>query len=257
MIIINSPPSFAMIWKLIRSWIDPHNAGKVEIFSGNRSSWEERLLEFVDRDQLPADYGGWETNDTMDEILRKEMVRQYRSINPDEEAVKEETYVLNFNKKNESQHGVSVKSGQKTRLTIFTNSKSGFTVRITNSKGKLVQGIPSQGIQINTNGTNGRGGTLDKPLRVNLEDMGVHLDIPGLYNVQLSLDEKSRGGNYLLASLGYKERRKVKDNTKKVLFLPGSMIKLTTTSLGFGTFPFEGENDNDDNEEQVEFYTYE
>ena len=57
MIVVNVPRFFALTWRLIKGWIDPRTAGKVELISA-RKHWEERLKELVDIDQLPSDYGG-------------------------------------------------------------------------------------------------------------------------------------------------------------------------------------------------------
>lgn len=67
MIIINSPRFFTATWNIIKGWLDPRTASKVEVLS-NRKVWEKSLLEYVDADQLPSDYGGTGpfTNDTME-----------------------------------------------------------------------------------------------------------------------------------------------------------------------------------------------
>mmetsp|Transcript_20133 Transcript_20133/g.29589 ORF Transcript_20133/g.29589 Transcript_20133/m.29589 type:complete len:161 (+) Transcript_20133:85-567(+) len=57
MLIINAPRFFSLSWKIIKGWIDQRTAAKIEIIS-SRSSWEKRLKELVDKDQLPSDYGG-------------------------------------------------------------------------------------------------------------------------------------------------------------------------------------------------------
>merc|ERR1711865_980996 len=57
MFIINSPIFFTASWKIIRGWLDPRTAGKVEVIS-SRKSWEKALLNYIDADELPSDYGG-------------------------------------------------------------------------------------------------------------------------------------------------------------------------------------------------------
>ena len=66
MFIVNGPRFFGASWKLIRGWLDPRTAGKIEVIS-DRKTWEAKLLEHVDIDQLPADYGGKGPN-TVDTI---------------------------------------------------------------------------------------------------------------------------------------------------------------------------------------------
>jgi len=56
-VIVNAPTFFSAIWSIIRRWLDPRTAGKIEIFSFKGSA-ERRLKELIDADQLPSDYGG-------------------------------------------------------------------------------------------------------------------------------------------------------------------------------------------------------
>jgi len=57
MIVVNAPGFFSVTWRLIKGWIDARTANKVEIYS-SRKKWEKRLLELIERDNLPSDYGG-------------------------------------------------------------------------------------------------------------------------------------------------------------------------------------------------------
>jgi hypothetical protein len=57
MLIVNAPTFFAATWRLIKGWLDPRTASKIEVIS-SRSAMEKRLLEFIDADKLPSDYGG-------------------------------------------------------------------------------------------------------------------------------------------------------------------------------------------------------
>lgn len=57
MVIINGPRFFGATWSLIKGWLDPRTAGKIEVIS-SKKAWTKKLLEFIDEDQLPKDYGG-------------------------------------------------------------------------------------------------------------------------------------------------------------------------------------------------------
>ena len=57
MFIINGPRFFSATWSLIKSWLDPRTADKIEVIS-SKKAWAQRLLELVDEDELPEDYGG-------------------------------------------------------------------------------------------------------------------------------------------------------------------------------------------------------
>lgn len=78
-IIINAPSAFSLIWSVIKGWIDARTASKVEIYS-YRNQWEPRLLELVDTEELPKDYGGNATPTTerlLMENKESDVIRQY------------------------------------------------------------------------------------------------------------------------------------------------------------------------------------
>lgn len=55
--IINTPSAFPMVWRLIKAWLDPVVASKIEI-CGGPSTWQSKLLDFIGEENLPANYGG-------------------------------------------------------------------------------------------------------------------------------------------------------------------------------------------------------
>jgi hypothetical protein len=57
MYIVNGPRFFSATWKLIKGWLDPRTASKVEVIS-SREKWEEKLRDIVNVEELPSDYGG-------------------------------------------------------------------------------------------------------------------------------------------------------------------------------------------------------
>lgn len=67
MYIINGPRFFGATWSLIKGWLDPRTANKIEVIS-SRKAWTKTLLEYIDEEELPADYGGKGpvTQDTID-----------------------------------------------------------------------------------------------------------------------------------------------------------------------------------------------
>ena len=69
MYIINSPLFFSATWSIIKGWLDPRTANKVEVIS-SRKTWEKALLEYADADQVPSDYGGTGPN-TQDTIEKE------------------------------------------------------------------------------------------------------------------------------------------------------------------------------------------
>ena len=71
MLIVNAPSYFSASWRVIKGWLDARTAAKIEVIS-NKHTMEKRLLEFIDVDQLPSDYGGKgpDTTATMNESLK-------------------------------------------------------------------------------------------------------------------------------------------------------------------------------------------
>lgn len=66
MLIVNAPTFFTATWRLIKGWLDQRTANKIEVIS-SRATMEKRLMDFIDVDLIPEDYGGKgpETNKTM------------------------------------------------------------------------------------------------------------------------------------------------------------------------------------------------
>jgi hypothetical protein len=81
MLLINVPRFFSLTWSIIKGWIDPRTAGKVELIS-SRKSWEARLRELVDVDQLPSDYGGtgMATTETLARDAPKGVMKQHHEL---------------------------------------------------------------------------------------------------------------------------------------------------------------------------------
>jgi hypothetical protein len=82
-IIINAPQTVGLLWNVIKGWLDPRTAAKVEIYNSRRKRWEKRLTELVDPYELPMDYGGKaeETNVTLVKDTKEEgVVRQYTEL---------------------------------------------------------------------------------------------------------------------------------------------------------------------------------
>lgn len=76
MVIVNAPVFFAASWRLIKGWLDPRTTSKIDVIS-SRTSWEKKLKEFIDDDQLPEDYGGSgpNTTETLDSTAPGDMKR--------------------------------------------------------------------------------------------------------------------------------------------------------------------------------------
>lgn len=111
MVVINAPRFFAMTWRLIKGWIDPRTAGKVDLIS-SRKEWEKRLKELVDEDQLPSDYGGKseDTNTTMMKVAPGNMSRQI-------------THLLHV--RAHAHHVVKVEANEELEVIVYTRGTTG------------------------------------------------------------------------------------------------------------------------------------
>mmetsp|Transcript_65076 Transcript_65076/g.96125 ORF Transcript_65076/g.96125 Transcript_65076/m.96125 type:complete len:508 (-) Transcript_65076:599-2122(-) len=56
-VVINAPSFFAVSWRLIRNFLDPGTAKKIEIIS-NKKKGQKRLAEIIDENLLPSDFDG-------------------------------------------------------------------------------------------------------------------------------------------------------------------------------------------------------
>lgn len=85
MIILNAPRFFSVTWKLIKGWLDPRTANKIELFSSTTAA-QKKLRELIADDQLPSDYGGSaeDTNKTLEDNALNEgedgMVRMITEV---------------------------------------------------------------------------------------------------------------------------------------------------------------------------------
>ncbi len=269
MIIVNAPSCFPIFWRIAKAWIDARSASKVEIFGCNKDLWEKRISELVEKDQLPSDYGGLLENGTSEDIMRQQMIAQYKLVSSEYEMVDEETHLMSFHQQ-QAIHRVEVKAGLKLSLTVYTNSKSGGFLQITDEDDTLIDGIPSnEGIQVIHVGGDNNDSEMDVststlPTKYDLKELGINLDVPGFYDVKISIKEKLRG-NFLLVTHYYKESTERNNDqgqdqdcedllsnsskTRKIEYIQG----LKSYSLGTGSFSL----NNVEDDGQVQFYPYE
>ena len=253
MIIINAPSTFTIIWNIIKTWIGQRTAMKVEIFGTNRIEWESRLNELVDSSQLPVDYGGRECNNTSNEVLKMDMIDQYKAMNRHQEVLDERYHLFTFENKI-SCYEVKVEAGQKNSLSIFTNSRTSGTLKVFDQNKKLIAGIPEEGVTIihHFNGKDdGQQVSIStQPTRYDLEKMDIHLNTPGTYHVQMTINQRPNG-NFVLVSKTYKEADQLESRPKdkKPVLLP-SDERRNSLSLGVGSISLNASD-------QIHFEPYE
>lgn len=122
MLIINAPTFFAATWRLIRGWLDPRTAAKIEVISSTAAS-HKRLLELVDEDQLPSDYGG------KGEDTRVTLANQYEG-----EADRLETKMLYL--RGHGSETIDIKAGETCEISVFTRSTAGALFTLTDADAK-------------------------------------------------------------------------------------------------------------------------
>lgn len=123
MFIINCPRFFTASWNIIKQWIDARTANKVEVLGG-RKTWEKKLLEYIDADQLPADYGGSGpmTQDTMEkEGFTGDLKRLH-------------TEVLSIRSADSTTFNIY--PGEELNVTVYTRSMVGATVTVSDGQSK-------------------------------------------------------------------------------------------------------------------------
>lgn len=237
MIIVNAPSTFTMVWKLAKTWINPRNAMKVEIYGTNRSQWETRINEIVDKGQLPIEYGGLKDNGTSNDIMRRYMSEQYKSFHQNRDVIDEETHIMSFHHQ-VSRHQIKVNVGQKISLSVFTNSRTGGTLKINDSRGKLIPCIPPEGIEIIHDVDSKDDGLLvslsTRPTRYDLDKYGIFLDKPELYTIEISLGAKLQG-NFLLVSQTFKDLQCKSNQIEKMKCCSSGDRRVNAISLGVGT----------------------
>lgn len=123
MFIINSPKFFTATWNIIKGWIDARTANKVEVLS-SRKTWEKKLLEYFDADQLPADYGGSgpNTKDTMEkEGFTGELKRLHTEV---------------ISVRSSDSTAFNIYPGEELDVTVYTRSMVGAKITISDANSK-------------------------------------------------------------------------------------------------------------------------
>eukprot|EP00434_Breviolum_minutum_P032859 symbB.v1.2.029062.t1/scaffold3144.1/size62492/2 len=72
--VVNAPMVFVALFRLIKTWLDPVTAAKIQVIGSN---FQSKLLEHIDADQLPRDYGGTVDIDILGETWTREECERY------------------------------------------------------------------------------------------------------------------------------------------------------------------------------------
>jgi len=129
--VINAPRFFSATWVIIRGWLDARTVSKMEVLS-SRKTWEKRLLEYIDVDQLPSDYGGTGTHSDVTIV----------QDNSTGDIKRSHTEVLSI--RSSSSTVIALEKGEKMDITIYCKAKGGSIFSVTdanNKKGPFAQNV--------------------------------------------------------------------------------------------------------------------
>ena len=169
MLIINAPTFFAATWRIIKGWLDPRTAAKIEVIS-SRSASEKRLAEIANLDQLPSDYGG--TGPSTDDILAKSFDGDGTN--------KTETKMLYV--RGHGSEVVTVPAGFELLVTVHTRSTAGGNFSLHNADSKDTLHAP---VLVKHNGTDDPS---ERPTHANLNE---HNKISGPIKVKVKVDSNA------------------------------------------------------------------
>jgi hypothetical protein len=112
MIILNAPAFFAVSWGIIRKLIDPRTAKRIQLFS-NESKGLSRVMELIDKSQVPSDYGG--SNTSVDNAIMQASGGQEG---------RQEVDMLSVQKRGMVTHSFELKKGERAIIQLHTRSAS-------------------------------------------------------------------------------------------------------------------------------------
>ena len=117
-LIINAPSFFSLIWSIIRRWLDPRTASKIEIYS-SKAKAEKRLQELIKEQHLPREYGG--SAPTVEEmIVQQGSCDSYKNGRALKRRV---TKLLHI--RGHAKISVDVAAGEEMDVEVFTRSIGG------------------------------------------------------------------------------------------------------------------------------------
>ena len=199
MIILNAPAGFGTAWQVIKRFIDPQTAARISVFSDKKSG-HNSLLDIIDIDQIPIDYGG--TNKSIQQVFLEEANDPY--------LIRQEIELLHVKRKGKTKSNKvwTIKDGERLDLTCYTRSCSGASccVKLNGSNYKVVEQIVGNTyVDENSGHVGGDHSGIPKPTSYNLLSGGI-LGSPEGVNITVELQDldnakKNANGNSL--SRGY------------------------------------------------------
>jgi len=179
-LVINAPVFFSMTWKIIKGWIDPRTAGKIELIS-SRKSWEARMRELVDEDQLPSDYGGkgMATTETLAKEAPPGVIKQYHEL---------------VHLRSSGHVTVDVPANGEIEVQVYTRSITEVVLSIVDENNKASVYVPEVPF-MHTGGP----GENDKPTSVVLTKERIKGPVKARIKIESKVSRFSSAGSYMVA----------------------------------------------------------
>lgn len=117
MLIINAPAFFTLFWGVIKKFIDPRTAARIQVFSITEKGLAA-MRKLIAQEQIPVDYGG--TNTSIKQAFTEEAA--------DPTLLRQEIQLLHINGKKkankvaEFKESLTLKEGEYLEVRVFTRS---------------------------------------------------------------------------------------------------------------------------------------
>jgi len=135
MLVVNAPSFFTLSWKLIKNFIDPRTASRIQLFS-SKEKGQLALEKLIDKEkQIPRDYGGG--NISLKEAFLNEC--------SDSKIVRQEIELLHCNRRGRKAipNTWTLKSDESIEITVYTRSVAKASV-VVNLNGSTIKTIHAQ-----------------------------------------------------------------------------------------------------------------
>jgi CRAL/TRIO domain len=114
MLVLNAPGFFAMAWGLIKKFIDPRTAARIQLFA-NKEKGKKALERLIDQSQIASDYGGG--NISLSEAFLKEA--------HDPSLIRQEIEIVHCKRKHKSHTKTwTLDMNESVQITVYTRSVS-------------------------------------------------------------------------------------------------------------------------------------
>lgn len=191
MLIINAPGFFSMFWGLIKKFIDPRTAQRIQVFS-NEEKGLAALRKLVDEEEIPVDYGG----------KNKSVKQAFMDEAADPALKKQEIELLQVKRKGTASltSSLALSAGEYMEIRVYTRSVSAAEITV-EFNGDIYATVPVMCCW--STSSDPAGGTTSTPLPNSVEVVDKLLG-PGTVNiVAKDLDNVDKNKSSAGASRGF------------------------------------------------------